>query len=73
MWGVIHPFSKALYEQDGENVGVVKITTADGHSGRYRQDGSWIDGEFVDVDPQLCNWVGGKRAQHRLSSEPKIS
>ena len=45
----------------------------DGRIGRYRRDGSWLDGEVFDVDPQLCNWVGGARAQHRLQSEPKVS
>ena len=71
MNGVIHPFSKALYEQDGEGNVLVKQT--DGRAGRYRRDGSWVDGQVFDVDPQLCNWVGGPKAQHRLQSEPKIS
>jgi hypothetical protein len=67
----MHPFSKAVYEVDES--GAVLITTADGRTGRYRRDGSWLDGEVFDVDPQLCNWVGGARAQHRLQSEPKVS
>ena len=71
MYGVIHPFSKALYEQDGE--GNVLVRQADGRVGRYRRDGSWIDGQVFDVDPQLCGWVGGPKAQHRLQSEPKVS
>ena len=71
MNGVIHPFSKALYEQDGEGNVLVKQT--DGRTGRYRRDGSFIDGEQFDVDPQLCGWVGGPKAQHRLQSEPKVS
>lgn len=71
MYGVMHPFSKAVYEVD--ETGAVVITTSDGRVGRYRRDGSWIDGAVFDVDPQLCNWVGGVRAQHRLQSEPKVS
>ena len=71
MYGVRHPFSKAVYEVD--EAGAVVITTTDGRVGRYRRDGSWIDGAVFDVDPQLCNWVGGPRAQHRLQSEPKVS
>jgi hypothetical protein len=71
MNGVIHPFSQALYEQDGE--GNVLVTTKDGRVGRYRRDGSWLDGALFDVDPQLCGWVGGPKAQHRLQSEPKVS
>ena len=71
MFGIIHPFDGALYEQDGE--GHVQITQKDGRSGLYRLDGSYISGEVFDTDPQMCGWVGGPRAQHRLQSEPKIS
>ena len=71
MNGVMHPFSKAVYEIDES--GAVAITTTDGRTGRYRRDGSWLGGEVFDVDPQLCNWVGGARAQHRLQSDPKVS
>ena len=71
MYGVMHPFSKAVYEVD--DTGAVLITTTDHRVGRYRRDGSWLSGEIFDVDPPLCNWVGGPRAQHRLQSEPKVS
>ena len=71
MYGCMHPFSKAVYEVD--ETGVVQITTKDGRVGRYRRDGSYLSGDVFDVDPQLCNWVGGPRAQHRLQSEPKVS
>jgi hypothetical protein len=49
------------------------VKQTDGRVGRYRRDGSWIDGQLFDVDPQLCGWVGGPKAQHRLQSEPKVS
>jgi len=71
MYGCRHPFSKAIYEVD--DTGAVLITTEDGKVGRYRRDGFWLSGDVFDVDPQLCNWVGGPRAQHRLQSEPKVS
>ena len=61
----------AVYEVDDN--GAVLITTTDQRVGRYRRDGSYLSGEVFDVDPQLCNWVGGVRAQHRLQSEPKVS
>jgi hypothetical protein len=67
----MHPFSRAIYEVD--ETGSVMITTVDGQIGRYRRDGAWLSGDVFDVDPQLCNWVGGVRAQHRLQSEPKVS
>ena len=71
MYGLVHPFSKALYEQDGE--GNVRVTMPDGRTARVHLDGSYIDGDVFDIDPQLCGWVGGPRAQHRLQSEPKVS
>jgi hypothetical protein len=71
MFGIRHPFDQSLYEVDDH--GEVLITKRDGRAGRYHRDGSYIEGERFDVDPQLCNWVGGPRAQHRLQSEPKIS
>ena len=71
MYGCKHPLSKAIYEVD--ETGAVLITTVDGQIGRYRRDGSWLSGAVFDVDPQLCNWVGGPKAQHRLQSEPKVS
>ena len=71
MYGCMHPFSKAIYEVD--ETGAVQITTVEGKMGRYRRDGAWMSGDVFDVDPQLCNWVGGVRAQHRLQSEPKVS
>ena len=67
MHGLRHPFTGDLYEEDGARV--VRITTADGRVGRYRPDGSWISGERFDADPQLCVWIGGPRAPHRLVVE----
>jgi hypothetical protein len=70
VWGMKHPFSRDLYEREDESDGtpVVKVTTVDGRVGRYRPDGSRIDGARIDVDPQLCVWIGGPRAAHRLSA-----
>jgi hypothetical protein len=62
--GLVHPFSKALYEQDGK--GNVRVSLG-GKSGLFRTDGTWIDGEIFEADPQLCNWIGGpKVAHHRI-------
>jgi len=56
MLGIYHPFSRALYEQDGEgNV----LVTDEGKTGLFRADGSWISGEIKECDPQLCNWIAG--------------
>ncbi len=62
--GILHPFTRALYERvDAERVRV----TLDGKSGIFRTDGSWIEGELREADPQLCGWLGGpKLVHHRL-------
>lgn len=66
MLGMVHPFSKALYEQDGN--GNVRVTAKDGRTGLFRADGTWLDGELFEADPQLCGWVGGpKVAHHRIA------
>jgi hypothetical protein len=65
--GLRHPFSRALYEQDGK--GNVKVTTTDGRVGTFTSDGTWVDGTVFEADPQLCNWIGGpKVAHHRIQS-----
>ncbi len=64
MLGMVHPFSKALYEQDGN--GNVRVTLGD-TVGLFRGDGSWIEGEIFEADPQMCGWIAGpKVVHHRL-------
>ncbi|CAB4874437.1 MAG: hypothetical protein F2780_06020 [Actinobacteria bacterium] len=66
MHGIIHPFSKALYEQDG--AGHIKVSL-DGKWGLFNIDGSYIEGEIRGCDPQLCGWVGGPQiANHRVAA-----
>lgn len=62
--GIVHPFTKALYERDGE--GRILVTQGD-RWGRFNRDGSWVEGDLRECDPQLCNWVGGPQvANHRV-------
>lgn len=64
--GLYHAFTKALYEQDGE--GNVLVTDG-GQTGLFRRDGSWIEGEIRECDPQMCNWIAGPIvANHRVGS-----
>ena len=64
MLGIHHPFSGALYEQDGE--GNVLVTDGE-KTGLFRENGSWISGELKECDPQLCNWIAGPQlGSHRL-------
>lgn len=64
MLGMRHPFSKALYEQDGN--GNVRVTHQ-GKVGLFTPDGRWLEGDLFEADPQLCGWIGGpKVAHHRI-------
>jgi hypothetical protein len=65
MLGLVHPFSKALYEQDGN--GNVRVSR-DGKVGLFGVDGAWLEGDLFEADPQFCGWVGGpKVAHHRIA------
>ncbi len=64
MLGMRHPFSRALYEQDP--AGNVRVVQGD-KVGVFRPDGTWIEGDVFEADPQLCGWIGGpKVAHHRI-------
>ena len=67
MLGLRHPFTRALYEQDGD--GHVRVLTTDGKVGLFAADGTWIHGDVFEADPQLCGWISGpKVAHHRIQS-----
>jgi hypothetical protein len=69
MLGIHHPFTRALYEQDGD--GNIRVTRK-GQTGLFTPDGQWIDGDIYEADPQLCGWVGGpKVAHHRIQRTPQ--
>jgi hypothetical protein len=63
--GIRHPFSKALYEQDG--AGRVLVTSGN-RSGLFDNHGVFISGELEEADPQLCGWVAGPLVgNHRVT------
>ena len=63
--GLLHPFSRALYEQDTD--GNILVTDGD-KKGRFKDTGQWIEGELRECDPQLCGWVAGPvLANHRVA------
>jgi hypothetical protein len=65
--GIIHPFTKALYEVDDD--GNIRVTSGE-RVGVFDINGKWIAGELRECDPQLCGWVGGPQiANHRLSKQ----
>ncbi|MEM9748875.1 MAG: hypothetical protein AAF945_19445 [Actinomycetota bacterium] len=66
--GIVHPFTGALHEQDGN--GNIRVTL-DGKEGIFGVDGHHISGELRECDPQLCGWVGGPQiANHRVGTTP---
>ncbi len=69
MHGIKHPFSGAIYEQDGNgNI----LVTHKGKTGLFKRNGAHISGEVEEADPQLCGWVGGPMiANHRVTSSAK--
>jgi hypothetical protein len=67
--GIRHPFSRALYERDDENEGMVLVTDGD-RWGRFGPDGRWVAGDLRECDPQLCGWVAGpKLVHHRIAGD----
>lgn len=67
MNGILHPFTRSLYEQDGE--GNVRVTIAKGdRSGLFTSKGVHISGDLEECDPQLCGWVAGPMiGNHRVT------
>ena len=68
--GAYHPFTRALYERDGEG----NIVVTDGEQqGVFTSEGRWISGELRECDPQLCGWVAGPQvANHRMSESTAV-
>jgi hypothetical protein len=71
MYGLIHPITKAVYEQDGE--GNVRVRGPAGE-GIFTMKGRWLRGEIREADPQMCGWIAGPLAEnHRLASARKAA
>lgn len=54
-----HPLSGAVYERAEENR--VRVTTADGRHGIFDAEGNRIEGDIGQVDPNMCDWIGGRQ------------
>ena len=67
MRGIRHPFTQAVYEQDGNG----NILVTDGErSGLFQRNGSWLSGTLRECDAQLCGWVGGPQiGNHRVTKQ----
>jgi nitrite reductase/ring-hydroxylating ferredoxin subunit len=56
-----HPLSGAVYERVEERV--VRVNTRDGRTGLFRDDGTRIEGDLGQVDPNMCDWIGGRQLE----------
>ncbi|MEM7342185.1 MAG: transposase [Actinomycetota bacterium] len=65
--GIRHPFTRALYERNGDG----NIVVTDGtRRGVFTSEGRWVSGELRECDPQLCGWVAGPQiGSHRVSEQ----
>lgn len=67
MNGIVHPYSKDLYERDDTALRV-RVTRTDGTVGFYAADGRWLEGAKFDADRHLCGWIMAPRNAHRLAA-----
>ena len=58
-----HPLSGAIYEVDTD--GLVLVTSREGLTGRFTDQGEWVEGELRHCDPHVCVWVGGPQLLSR--------
>ena len=61
MLGQRHPFTGALYERNNDGLVIVRH---EDKTGVFRADGSWVEGEIFEADPQMCNWIAGPKVRH---------
>jgi nitrite reductase/ring-hydroxylating ferredoxin subunit len=54
-----HPLSGAVYERVEQ--GVVRVSTSDGRTGIFDDQGRRIEGDIGQVDPNMCGWIGGRQ------------
>jgi phenylpropionate dioxygenase-like ring-hydroxylating dioxygenase large terminal subunit len=54
-----HPLTGHVYELGSD--GLVHVTRRDGGVSRFKDDGTWVDGPLTQVDPNMCNWIGGRQ------------
>jgi hypothetical protein len=68
MLGIRHPFTRALYEPEGDGTIVVtELPDRGGRTGRFTREGRWLSGDLRECDAHLCGWVAGPIiGNHRL-------
>jgi hypothetical protein len=46
--------------------GAIKLTAADGKSGLFTSNGTYLSGDLYFSDPHLSGWIGGRELQSRV-------
>jgi phenylpropionate dioxygenase-like ring-hydroxylating dioxygenase large terminal subunit len=54
-----HPMSGFIYERASE--GIVHVTDRNGNVSKFTDNGTWIEGNLTQVDPNMCDWIGGRQ------------
>lgn len=54
-----HPLNGFVYEREYEDQEIVRVTAPDGRSGLFNLKAQYLEGDLTEVNPHLCNWVGG--------------
>ena len=67
-----HPLSGAIYEIYSD--GLVLVTSREGATGRFTDQGEWVEGELKQCDPHVCVWVGGPQlmSRHEEAREARL-
>lgn len=52
-----HPLTGHIYERTEDNL--VRVINHNGEASYFKADATWIEGPVTQVDPNMCNWIGG--------------
>ena len=52
-----HPLTGHVYEMCDDDL--VHVTNHKGEVSKFKPDATWVEGPMTQVDPNMCNWIGG--------------
>lgn len=69
-----HALTGHVYELGAD--GLVHVTNHKGEVSKFKDDGTWVEGPMTQVDPNMCNWIGGRQLPDAnvvpLNPPPKV-
>lgn len=54
-----HQLTGHVYEMCDD--GLVHVTNHKGEVSKFKPDATWVEGPMTQVDPNMCNWIGGQQ------------